>query len=165
MAIYDYLPKYKQVEPNNLKGLQPGFVVAQMEVAEAAKADITVGGKGEFMENGVLCSISKDGIIKAVEGSPVFLHFTEELLTLPVGKKYFAVNLKEENPRLVQLIPGDEWMTDYDYTGYELDKLGIVELTSDSKASNDDWYSVNELADGTPAKHYMYIGVMGKVGA
>ena len=34
MAIYDYLPVYNFIEPNNLKGLQPGFVVAQMEVKE-----------------------------------------------------------------------------------------------------------------------------------
>ena len=31
MAIYDYLPKFNYIEPNNLKGLQPGFVVAQEE--------------------------------------------------------------------------------------------------------------------------------------
>ena len=158
MAIYDYLPKYKQVEPNNLKGLQPGFVVSQMEVAEAAKADITVGGQGKFMENGVLCSISKDGIIKAVEGSPVFLHFTEELLTLPVGKKYFAVNLEEENPRLVQLIPGDEWMTDVVYNLEDPALKGrIVEVTSTSGMSKDDWFKVTTLADGTPAKHYLFV--------
>ena len=36
MAIYDYLPTYHQVENNNLKGLQPGFVVAQMEIAPSA---------------------------------------------------------------------------------------------------------------------------------
>ena len=159
MAIYDYLPKYKQVEPNNLKGLQPGFVVSQMEVAEAAKADITVGGKGEFMENGVLCSISKDGIIKAVEGSPVFLHFTEELLTLPVGKKYFAVNLKEENPRLVQLIPGDEWMSSKELTLSGALSGRIVEVTKTSgMGKSDDWFSCETMANGDKGHHYMYIG-------
>ena len=38
MAIYDLLPKFGYIEPNNLKGLQPGFVVAQMPVAESATA-------------------------------------------------------------------------------------------------------------------------------
>lgn len=162
MAIYDYLPKFKQVEPNNLKGLQAGFVVAQMEVAESAKAAITYNGEGKIMENGVLCSISKDGIIKAAEGLPVFLHFSEELLTLNSGKRFFGVELDHENPRLVQLIPGDEWMTDYVYDAEELTQLGIVELTAENTQSKDDWYSVTKLADGTAAKHYMYIGVMGK---
>lgn len=30
MAIFDYLPKYHQIEANNLKALQPGFVVSQI---------------------------------------------------------------------------------------------------------------------------------------
>ena len=32
--IVDLLPKFEQIEVNNLKGLQPGFVVAQMPVKE-----------------------------------------------------------------------------------------------------------------------------------
>ena len=36
MAIYDLLPKFDYIEPNNLKGLQAGLVVAQMPVAETA---------------------------------------------------------------------------------------------------------------------------------
>ena len=40
--IYDFLPTYHQVEANNLKGLQPGFVVAQMEIAESAKAVLEI---------------------------------------------------------------------------------------------------------------------------
>ena len=39
MAIYDLLPKFGYIEPNNLKGLQPGFVVAQMPVAESERAE------------------------------------------------------------------------------------------------------------------------------
>ena len=38
MAFYDLLPTFDYIEPNNLKGLQPGFVVAQMPVAETASA-------------------------------------------------------------------------------------------------------------------------------
>ena len=41
MAIYDLLPKFGYIEPNLLKGLQPGFVVAQMPVAETAVATLT----------------------------------------------------------------------------------------------------------------------------
>jgi hypothetical protein len=44
MTIYDRLPTYHQIEANNLKGLQPGFVVAQMEIAESAKGDLLKDG-------------------------------------------------------------------------------------------------------------------------
>ena len=63
MAIYDLLPKFGYIEPNNLKGLQPGFVVAQMPVAESAVATLTVNGEGKYMENGTICAISVEGII------------------------------------------------------------------------------------------------------
>jgi len=34
----------------------------------------------------------------------------------------------------------------------------IVELDASSTQSEDDWYGVNTLPDGTPAHHYMFIG-------
>ena len=61
MAIYDYLPVYNFIEPNNLKGLQPGFVVAQMEVKPSCTLLKDERGNKMF-ENGHICSISKDGI-------------------------------------------------------------------------------------------------------
>ena len=63
MAIYDLLPKFGYIEPNNLKGLQPGFVVAQMPVAESATATLTYKGEGKYMENGTIYAISVDGIV------------------------------------------------------------------------------------------------------
>lgn len=161
--IYDYLPTYHQVEPNNLKGLQPGFVVAQMNVADSAKAALTVSGSnGKIMENGVICSISKDGIIAPTANSKnLFIHFSEPLNTVMPNTawKFFAVNLEEECPRLVQLIPGDEWMSDieYDLTGALQGR--IVEIKEgDGQYDQDDWYSVSTLPDGTAAHHYMFIG-------
>ena len=73
MAIYDYLPTYHQVDANYLKGLQPGFVVAQMEIAPSATS-VLLTDNGMF-ENGHICGISADGIIKA-EGSEraLFIH-------------------------------------------------------------------------------------------
>lgn len=144
---------FNQIEANNLKGLQPGFVVAQMPVAEDAKAELAPDG---MMANGHLCTISKAGIVKAEAGKPVFLHYTEPLNTMIDGARFFAVDIEAEYPRLVQLIPGDEWMTDMEYDSELLASLGIVEMTKDGIT---DWYSVTELADGTAAKHYMYIGV------
>ena len=154
-----YLPTYHQIEPNNLKGLQPGFVVAQMNVADD---DLTVNGEGQFMENGVICAISADGIVAPTQDSKaLFIHFTEPLNTIApnLAWKYFAVDLTSECPRLVQLIPGDEWMSDIDYdlTGALAGR--IVKITSKSGQYNqDDWYAVDELPDGTKAYHYMFLG-------
>jgi hypothetical protein len=164
MAIYDYLPVYNFMEANNLKGLQPGFVVAQMEVKEDCALLVNERGNKMF-ENGHICSISRDGIDLWAEGA-MFIHYTDPLNTLLPSDKYFAVNVANENPRLVQLIPGDEWMSTIDYENdakyaevkEELMKH-IVKLTSADKQSKDDWFAVETMADGeTKGYHYMYLG-------
>lgn len=106
MAIYDYLPTFNYVEPNNLKGLQPGFVVAQEDRVASSLKD----SKG-MMENGKICKLTSFGIeaVTAADTCPVFIHYTEPLNTILNSDKYFAVNTNYECPRLVQLIPGDEW--------------------------------------------------------
>ena len=165
MAIYDYLPVYNFIEPNNLKGLQPGFVVAQMEVKPTCTLLKDERGKKMF-ENGHICSISKDGIDLWSAGSTMFIHFTDPLNTILPSDKYFAVNVANENPRLVQLIPGDEWMSTIDYENdpkyasvkEELMKH-IVKLTALDGQSKDDWFAVDTMADGeTKGYHYMYLG-------
>ena len=154
--VYDLLPNYHQIEANNLKGLQPGFVVAQMEIAESAKADL-LDENGMF-ENGHICAISKDGIVKATgEEKALFIHYTEPLNTLFDSPRKFAVDVENECGRLVQLIPGDEWMSDMDPEDVCIEGR-IVELKSSDGQSKDDWYGVNVLADGTPAHHYMFLG-------
>ena len=165
MAIYDYLPVYNFIEPNNLKGLQPGFVVAQMEVKPTCTLLKDERGKKMF-ENGHICSISKDGIDLWSAGSTMFIHFTDPLNTILSSDKYFAVNVANENPRLVQLIPGDEWMSTIDYENDEKyasvkDELmkHIVKLTASNGQSKDDWFAVETMADGeTKGYHYMYLG-------
>ena len=153
--IYDYLPTYHQVEANNLKGLQPGFVVAQMEIAESAKGDLLKDG---MFENGHICAITSDGIVKANgDEKALFIHYTEPLLTLFPATKFFAVDVSAECGRLVQLIPGDEWMSDMDPADVCIDGR-IVELSSSDGQSSDDWYDVDTLPDGTPAHHYMFLG-------
>lgn len=135
MTIYDNLPTYHQVEANNLKGLQPGFVVAQMEIAESAESDLLNNG---MFENGHICAISKDGIIKAVgTEKALFIHYTEPLNTVFDAAKIFAVDVSKECGRLVQLIPGDEWMSDMDPEDVCIEGR-IIELTSSDKQSSDD---------------------------
>lgn len=155
MALYDNLPTYHQVEANNLKGLQPGFVVAQMDIAESAKSALLTNG---MFENGHICAISKDGIIKAVgTEKALFIHYTEPLNTVFDAAKFFAVDVSKECGRLVQLIPGDEWMSDMDPEDVCIEGR-IIELTSSDKQSSDDWYSVTTMPDGTAAHHYMFLG-------
>ena len=147
MAFYDYLPKFNYIEPNNLKGLQPGFVVAQEDrVAEELLKD------GMF-ENGKLCALTKDGIIAAdADSRVVFIHYTEPLNTIYNSDKFFALNVKEECPRLVQLIAGDEWMSTEDLGD---DILGgrVIKVT-DTKG----WYGVSTMANGDEGFHYVFLG-------
>ena len=149
MAIYDRLAKFDYIEPNNLKGLQPGFVVAQED-----KVDASLLKEGMF-ENGKICKLTADGIKPVVQGDtcPVFIHYTEPLNTIYNSDKFFAVNVAEECPRLVQLIPGDEWMSTRELTEAELMNGRIVEKTAESG-----WYGVKTMANGDAGHHYMFIG-------
>jgi hypothetical protein len=147
MAFYDYLPKFNYIEPNNLKGLQPGFVVAQEERVAPELL------KGDMFENGKLCALSKDGIVAASEDSRVvFIHYTEPLNTIYNSDQFFALNVKEECPRLVQLIAGDEWMSTEDLGD---DILGgrVVKVTAEKG-----WFSVDTMANGDKGYHYMFLG-------
>lgn len=170
MAFYDNLPKYHQIEANNLKGLQPGFVVAQMKIATAAtfpQAKFNVVGssdatEGTMIANGQIVTISANGIGDANSTDPLFIVYNEPLNTVASGAKFYATDTTEESLRLVQLIPGDEWMSDIDllgdaYPGHAELAGRIVEVTGESTMSDDDWFGVTTLADGTPAKHYMFI--------
>ncbi len=161
MAIYDLLPKFGYIEPNNLKGLQAGFVVAQMPVAESAVATLTVGkGKSKYMQNGTICAISVDGIVApTAESKALFICYSEPLNTVVNSDEFYAVNLKEENPRLVQLIPGDEWMSSKALTLSGALSGRIVEVTKTSgMGQSDDWFSCETMANGDDGYHYMYIG-------
>ena len=155
MTIYDRLPTYHQIEANNLKGLQPGFVVAQMDIAETAKTALLKDG---MFENGHICAITKDGTIKATgQEKDIFINYTEPLNTIYNGAKFFAVDVSKECGRLVQLIPGDEWMSDMAPEAVCIEGR-IIELKPSDKQSSDDWYSVTTMPDGTAGHHYMFLG-------
>ena len=160
MAIYDLLPKFGYIEPNNLKGLQPGFVVAQMPVAQSAVSALTYKGEGKYMENGTSCAISVEGIVATTaESKALFICYSEPLNTVVNSDEFYAVNLKEENPRLVQLIPGDEWTSSYQLELSRALSGRIVEVTPESgMGKSDDWFSCETMANGDDGYHYMYIG-------
>jgi hypothetical protein len=164
MAIYDYLPKFNYIEPNNLKGLQPGFVVAQ-EGRVAKELCKEVNGKF-FFENGKLCALSADGIVAATgDEHVVLIHFTEPLNTIRNSDQYFAVEMRyneegkadldatPEYPRLVQLIAGDEWMSTEDL-GDEILGGRIVKVAKAEKG----WFAVDYMANGDKAYHYVFLG-------
>ena len=180
MAFYDLLHKFHYIEPNNLKALLPGFVVAQMEVAAEAKSLCVrtdghendaefdpreeKGLDGWFMENGTICSISEKGIIPWANGLPMFIVYNDPLNTIRQGDEYYATELRGENPRLVQLIPGDEWMADgkaSDHKGLEAAIASglVVEVDIEkNKYSNDDWFDVDYMPNGDEGKHYLFVG-------
>ena len=122
-----------------------------MEIAESAKGDLLKDG---MFENGHICAITSDGIVKATGGEKaLFIHYTEPLNTIYNSDKFFAVNVAEECPRLVQLIPGDEWMSTRALTEAELMNGRIVEKTTESG-----WYGVKTMANGDEGHHYMFLG-------
>lgn len=162
MAYYDLLPRFHYIEANNLKSLLPGLVVAQMEVAENAKADLCVKD-GKFIENGTICTISKDGVCAWEEGKPMFIVYNDPLNTIRNGDEFYATELESENPRLVLLQPGDEWMADgeaSDHKGLEAAIAAglIVEVTKDDGQSKDDWFAMETMPNGDAGKHYLFIG-------
>jgi hypothetical protein len=167
MAFYDLLKKFHYIEANNLKALLPGFVVAQMEVAASDLAKLSVDGEGKFVANGAICKITKDGI-KEWDGEGVpFIAYNDPLNTILPGDEYYATELESENVRLVQLIPGDEWMAMFkdgeDETAYPgLAKLiseGLaVEITEAKGQSEDDWFDMHTMPNGDAGKHYLFLG-------
>lgn len=143
MNFFDLLPKFNIIEPNNLKGLQPGFVVAQAEPAGVYNADGTMKSvsdinnanklinttiKGHyFVENGQLAVLTKNGYvdygtffadqtISPAEKAvtPLYVTYTEEIVAVGNGFEYYAAEVNHDPARLVQLIPGDEFTTTYD---------------------------------------------------
>lgn len=189
MNIFDFVPKFNIIEPNNLKGLQPGFVVAQVEPAGVyntdgtikAAADITndlvntTAVSGHYLvENGQLAQLTKDGYVPYVSGStdPVYVTYTEELLTVINNFKYYAADVEHDPARLVQLIPGDEFTTTYAPDSAQMaDAIAdgrIAVLTKnyidgDTTVANahtysfDDFFSSNTFGDGQPSYTYVFL--------
>ena len=179
--IYDYLPTFYQIENNSLKGLLPGFVVAQMRPAVTydAKGDVSTfpvfmqEGKNKkgsnsvaysnLIANGHIVAISADGIKDAeAEDKNLFIVFNEPLNKIMpnIAWRFYATDVNEEELRLVQLIPGDEWMSDMelDLEGELAGRIVEIDANAGQYKQDEDWYAVDKLADGTPAHHYMFLG-------
>ncbi len=108
------LPVFKHMEPTLLKGLNAGFVLNYNLVDEDLYGIVTKDGD-KYLENGYLGCLNAEGKIgAAVVGKPLFVHYTEPLVSLG-GDENYAVNLTEgEIVRMVQLFPGDEFITNAD---------------------------------------------------
>ena len=166
MNTYDLLPVFHQLEPNNLKGAQPGFVISQMNAVKGDSIINTTAVKGaRYVENGMLAQITKAGY-KAADGKEavLFLVYSEVVLSgLQYRTANFATDIDAENARLIQLIPGDEWTTDIAPTepayAAEIEAGHIAEVTgAEGDYSRDDFLTTTTLADGTAAHHYIYLG-------
>ena len=171
MAIYNYLPSFNYIEANNLKALQPGFVVAQVGIIPAAAASdlLVTKGSAKYLENGTIVSLTENGIVAPVAGAPLFIVYSDPLNTVVDSDKYFATEFVEntdhdfvvtgECPRLVQLIPGDEWMgtAQYDLSAQSALNGRIIKIQSTSAlAQGETWYGVG-MPNGDTGYHYMFI--------
>lgn len=186
MAFYDNFPRYYQIEANNLKGLQPGFVVSQIPVKAGStflqekfnKLGSSSTSATKMIANGHIVMISAEGIVdpaveevavdtstgkgSVVAPSPLYIVYNDPLNTILNKANFYATDLDQEHLRCVQLIPGDEWMSDMelDLTATSALYGRIVEITEAGTAAiygSDDWFAMSELADGTSAHHYMFI--------
>lgn len=161
-SIYDYLPTFNFFEPNNLKGLQPGFVVSQAEVVEESGLFETINGEvTPFVANGRIATITADGMDVATANSKVlFVTYSEPLNTIRDNDKYYATNTEKECVRFVQLIPGDEITVGVDKMGAEYAALAdrLVEVDADSTYSSDDWFKSTTDPEGNAVKHFVFLG-------
>lgn len=170
--LRNYLPTFHQLEPQNLKGLYGGDVVAQRPVAYASAVygvpTVQVGSV-YFIENGILCGLNDEAKVVSFDDSDnvsahPMVHFTEELPTILEANSTFAVLAKEDETylRLIVLHTGDEFVTDNvdatDEGPYAKIDNGVVTLQS--TANSDTMFAVMEdtLPDGTPAYRCIYLG-------
>lgn len=176
MDILNYLPEFKQVEPQLLHGLTAGWMLAQRPVKFTGPSTYGVAtvlkGSSYFIENGVLVGLDADGFMVNAEdrvvGTPMYVVFSEEHLTLLGARKYFAseVDGAETFVRAIGLVGGDEFVTDnYTLAGgvtlatakYAIVVDGVLELRT---VGTDCQFAVSAstLANGVSAAHVVFIG-------
>lgn len=159
--ITKFLPEFKVFEVNNLTGLRNGHIAAQM------KADATIIGDKEYVENGIIMGLNADGTLGAyVKGTHAipFVHYTEEILTWINELKYFACPVEDGvvYPRGIALYVGDTFTTN-NYTGtLEGDGYAIVDkgvLKLQAGAENAIFKATKStLPTGELAYEFLYIG-------
>lgn len=166
-SIYDYLPTFNFFEPNNLKGLQPGFVVAQAEVVGGSTLFETINNQATtFVANGRLAAITANGFNTATANDKVlFITYSEPLNRIRDNDKYYATDTELENVRFVQLIPGDEWTIEAsanhalptEYTAL-ITAGRIAEIDAESTYSKDNWFKTVTDPEGNAVKHFVFLG-------
>ena len=175
MFKLNMLSTFKQVEPQLLRGLTAGLTVSQRPVAYNAETDaygvatVNVAGT-KYIENGLICSLDdKAQVVNYVANTTAFIHYDEELTTDVGAINAFAVEgAKDETyVRLVQLFPGDEFVTDQ-VTGTKANYAsvvnGVINFTGAAKAAGDMFYCEtgtafeDTLPNGDAGYHFIYLG-------
>lgn len=156
--ITKLLPEFKVVEVNNLTGLRNGHVAAQM------KADNSIIGGKDYVENGIIMGLNSDGTLGAYDSTKhavPFLHYTEEILTVLPELKYFAVPVEDGivYPRGIALYVGDSFTTNNcsGEGGYAKVVGGVLTLQASAEGAIFK-ATASTLPSGEPAYEFLYIG-------
>lgn len=156
--ITKFLPEFKVFEVNNLTGLRNGHIVAQM------KADATIVGDKEYVENGIIMGLNADGTLGAYDSTKhavPFVHYTEEILTWLPELKYFAVPVEDGvvYPRGIALYVGDSFTTNNCSGSGAYAKVvgGVLTLQSGAEGAIFK-ATASTLPSGEPAYEFLYIG-------
>jgi hypothetical protein len=169
--LKDYLPVFHVLEPQMLKGIYAGAIIAQRPVKYTAIGDVygvatVTKGAVKFIENGVVMTLDVDGNLvnyATTKGGPKMIHFTEELPTVLKAKDTWALKCTEGDtyPRGIVLQVGDEFVTDnvsgaITAAGYATVVDGILTVSTDSTNAEFAAYP-DTLPDGTDAYHFIVL--------
>lgn len=176
--LRDYLPVFHILEPQNLKGIHGGHIVAQRPVKYTVTGDVygvatVTKGTAKFIENGVIMGLDADGYLvnhdAAISGAPKIIHFTEELPTILKAKNTWALECAkgETYPRGIILEVGDEFVTDNVATGAALDANGkgyatvvggiLKVVAAEPEAGADFAVYADTLPTGEDAYHFIVL--------
>ena len=174
-----FLKTFKQVEPQLLRGLSAGLVIAQRPVnytpangnTPEAYGVATVEFNGyKFIENGIICSLNNKGEIVNYASGKAFIHYDEELNADYDAKNMFAVECAGADTyiRLVELQAGDEFVTDNVNGTFTSGSVygvanGVIDSSVTSGASAHFLYEEgnafeNTLPNGQKGYHFVYLG-------
>jgi hypothetical protein len=167
--LKNYLPEFHQLEPQMLKGIYAGDIIAQRPVKYAAGAyGVATVTKGDvkFIENGVVMTLDVDGNLvnyATANGGTKILHYTEELPTILKAKDTWALECAagETYPRGIILHVGDEFVTDnvsgsITSAGYATVVDGVLTVATASANAEFAAYP-DTLADGKDAYHFIVL--------
>jgi hypothetical protein len=173
MAILNFLPEFKIVEPNRLTGLVAGHVLAQFPLDDDFAGIVTEGGV-DYLSNGFILGLGATGEFAAfdaeVHAQPLLV-YTEELVTFLAGNKWYANEADGENgiiyPRAIGLFVGDSFTTNNYVLGQNVTLAnavgakivgGVISLQSTADADTVFKATRATLATGDDAVQLTYFG-------